>query len=594
MKDKKYILLFVLPGILILTTCNKIEKEMLVSTGTATDIFATTAKVSGEVMDLGEGATRYGHCYSTSANPTVSNTKTELGVPVLGNFTSNLTGLAPGTRYYLKAYCSRGKETVYGDEINFTTATATQPVLSTTVITGISKNSSVTGGKITNEGGSSVTACGVCWNVVNNPTTSDNKTVDEMGTGTFISNLTGLLPGTNYYIRAYATNSYGTGYGDVLSFMTLQPPGAVTTAANSVTTIGASLRGTVNAYSYSTTVTFEYGMTVAYGSSKNADQNPLTGNTGTTVSANIAGLTPGTTYHFRVCAVSSQGTTYGDDQVFVTVPTTIEDSEGNIYNTITIGEQTWLKENLRVKHYRNGEEIGTTSIHQSISSESSPKYQWSHKEALLEYGTFIKLLIDGGIGGYTFAQAQQYGFITIPDRTNLEYWATSLCISSIDTKTIQVIYNECTNPSTEFSQSYGRLYTWYTITDNRNICPAGWHVSSDSDWKKLEMFLGMTQIQADATGFRGTDQADQLKESGTTHWVSPNSGTNSSGFTAIPAGLRGTDGRFYNIYSAGVWWTGTEKNTDYAWGRTMQTSTSTISRFDQDKKGGYSVRCVKD
>ncbi len=142
---------------------------------------------------------------------------------------------------------------------------------------------------------------------------------------------------------------------------------------------------------------------------------------------------------------------------------------------------------------------------------------------------------------------------------------------------------------------YGKLYNWYAVNDPRGLAPVGWHVPSDAEWKKLEMCLGMTQAEADATGYRGTDQGGQLKEAGTMHWSSPNTGaTNSSGFTALPGGYRGSYGTFYDVGGSGSWWSSTEASAAGAWGRGLYYSSAGVYRGYDGKLGGFSVRCVRD
>lgn len=141
---------------------------------------------------------------------------------------------------------------------------------------------------------------------------------------------------------------------------------------------------------------------------------------------------------------------------------------------------------------------------------------------------------------------------------------------------------------------YGKLYNWYAVNDSRGLAPAGYHVPTDAEWKKLEISLGMTQTEADKNMWRGTDQGSKLKESGILHWDSPNAdATNSSGFTALPGGYR-SDALFGIINTNGVWWTSTENDASNAWNRNLGNNYANVSRGNSAKKEGYSVRCLKD
>jgi uncharacterized protein (TIGR02145 family) len=144
--------------------------------------------------------------------------------------------------------------------------------------------------------------------------------------------------------------------------------------------------------------------------------------------------------------------------------------------------------------------------------------------------------------------------------------------------------------------TYGRLYNWYAVGDSRNIAPVGWHVASDSDWISMEKTLGMSQSEAEASGWRGGNEGCKLKETGTAHWLAPNdSATNESGFSALPGGSRKyDDGTFPQIGSSAGFWTSTEATGAIAWGRSLYYFYLNIGRSGSYKAYGHAVRCVKD
>jgi len=143
--------------------------------------------------------------------------------------------------------------------------------------------------------------------------------------------------------------------------------------------------------------------------------------------------------------------------------------------------------------------------------------------------------------------------------------------------------------------TYGRLYNWYAVIDDRNIAPEGWHVATDDDLKQLEMYLGMSREEADDYGWRGTNEGGKLKESGTLHWANPNLGaTNESGFSALPGGHRDDDGGFYGMGNLAFFWSSTVRSNYYAWSRTLVFDKAEIRRLYYHTGSGFSVRCVKD
>jgi uncharacterized protein (TIGR02145 family) len=131
--------------------------------------------------------------------------------------------------------------------------------------------------------------------------------------------------------------------------------------------------------------------------------------------------------------------------------------------------------------------------------------------------------------------------------------------------------------------TYGALYNWYAVNTG-NLCPTGWHVPTDSEWTALGNYLGGETIAG-----------GKLKETGTTHWLNPNTGaTNETGFLALPGGNRDINGNFGSIGSFGTWWSSTEMGTAGAWYRYLSSSDSQLLGNNFFQNFAYSVRCMKN
>jgi uncharacterized protein (TIGR02145 family) len=139
------------------------------------------------------------------------------------------------------------------------------------------------------------------------------------------------------------------------------------------------------------------------------------------------------------------------------------------------------------------------------------------------------------------------------------------------------------NDETANKNKYGALYNWFSLNTG-NLCPTGWHVPTDEEWTTLITYLGGDSVAG-----------GKLKEAGTTHWSSPNTGaTDDSGFTALPSGSRFRKVSFFFIGRFGYWWSATEYDATSAWNSSIFFTSSNVYRYSSDKQDGYSVRCLKD
>ena len=214
--------------LLLFFACEKIEntKILKIKTDDVTNILATAATVNGTVVDPGEkDILQHGFCWSVTPNPsTALSTKTELGKPyTTSSFSSNITGLSSNSKYYVRAYVTNTSITIYGNEIEFITSFDV-PTVTTTSVTEITSNSAISGGIITNNGGTLIFRKGVCWSTNSSPTIGSDTTNNGIASGSFTSLLHNLSSNTTYYVRAYATNQIGTGYGNELVFETENTP----------------------------------------------------------------------------------------------------------------------------------------------------------------------------------------------------------------------------------------------------------------------------------------------------------------------------------------------------------------------------------
>jgi len=320
--------------------------------------------------------------------------------------------------------------------------------------------------------------------------------------------VTGLTNGIAYTFTVTATNANGTG--------------SASSASNSVTpsTVpGPPIIGTATAGVAQATVTFSApvsnGGSAITGYTVTSSLSNIIGN-GSASPITVTGLTNGIAYTFTVTATNANGTgSASSASNSVTPPVT--DGDGNIYNTVTIGSQVWLVQNLKTTRYNDGTSIPYVTDNATWIGLSTNAYSWYN--------------------------------------------------------------NDAANKAT-----YGALYNWYTVNSGK-LCPAGWHVPTDAEWTILTVYLGGDIVAG-----------GKLKETGTTHWLSPNTGaTNESGFTALPGGCRGNiNGSFFYIANDGYWWSSTESSAGISLYKLLEYNYPGAAGGGYSKVMGLSVRCVRD
>lgn len=151
-----------------------------------------------------------------------------------------------------------------------------------------------------------------------------------------------------------------------------------------------------------------------------------------------------------------------------------------------------------------------------------------------------------------------------------------------------------TSFKSELHADYGNLYNWFAVADERALCPAGWSIPSDEEWKILERELGMSTSSSNRSGLRDRYAGGRLKEKGSRNWRNPNIlATDEHGFRALPAGYRHAEGTFRSLGASSNWWTSTGHSDLNSWYRNIYFENAGIYRSILNKKNGISVRCVR-
>jgi len=228
----------VLSLITILIACKKTPDPPIVSTKVEFSaviidtVKATWAITSSAILTLGQTPIiDHGFCWGTNPLPDLSSSFSSQGaVTEPREFSYYLSELIPQTIYYIRSYARTTQVIYYSDQLDFTTVELLLPAVSTSIVTHATSSSAKCGGVVSSDGNGIVSSRGVCWNISGNPTLSNALGIssDGSGTGTYLSEVTNLIPQTNYFIAAYVTNEKGTSYGTIKSFTTPLPCGQLT------------------------------------------------------------------------------------------------------------------------------------------------------------------------------------------------------------------------------------------------------------------------------------------------------------------------------------------------------------------------------
>lgn len=401
-------------------------------------------------------------------------------------------------------------------------------------------------GEILDTGENGISQHGFIWSDQPDPDfpyTNYDELGPAQGPGTFSDDFDGLSPGTIYYVKAYAVTTDLTVYGPQVSFETQMgfPPTVSTKPAIEITPYSAISGGQISDDGGVPVMT----RGVCWATHREPTiENSFTSNgegPGEFVST-LESLEPYTTYHLRAYATNEIGTGYGEEILFMTLwnGTPVFDFEGNEYPTVQIGNLIWTVRNIRSTKYSDGIPIS---------------------------------LVEDDLD-----------------------WAAM----SDNFKAYCYYNNDPVN-----AEKDGALYTWSAATNGhpdshevpsgvQGVCPAGWHLPSDEEWKAFEMMLGMNEDEVNAVdNWRGSGQGGKLKE--TINWTEPNVGAeNEFGFNARPSGYRESIGRYGGYGTSTDYWTSTESGEGLAVFRRLSSTSDGIFRSGEPVKKGFSVRCVKD
>ncbi|NTW31441.1 MAG: hypothetical protein HGB12_02240 [Bacteroidetes bacterium] len=351
---------------------------------------------------------------------------------------------------------------------------------------------------------------------------------------TTFCNVTGLTPNTIYYYRIRSLSVCYSVNSNVITAATTTAPSSAPTAGTHTTT---QTQIVWNWNTVSGATGYKWGTTTTYSSA--TDMSATSTKTET-------GLTCNTSYTRYVWAYNACGYYFSPVELTQTTSacfycgtSTVDDIDGNTYNTISINNKCWFRENLKTTKYSNGVSMVDGTSAGNITGDYTTKYYFDYANNPANTIIYGKL--------YTWA----------------------------------AVMNGASSSNSVPSSVQGP-------------CPTDWYVPSDAEWNVMEKYLDNSVDTTLSVTWTGTDIGNRIKEPGTTHWASGNGGTNSSNFTALPGGYRNLDGTFAGINNFSDWHTSTAYDATNAWRRGLGNAYATIGRENNNKSYGFSVRCVKE
>lgn len=324
-----------------------------VKTVEVSEVTRISAKVTGKVTDeCGSPVTDRGICWSKNQTPTTADSHTSEGQGV-GTFSVTISNLIASETYYARAYAVNAEGTAYGETLNFITCDAVKPTVVTAEVIDIEWRTAIGGGEVTNDWDSEVTERGVCWGTSHNPEISGDHAVSGTGTGSYNISITGLIAGTTYYIRAYAKNMAGVGYGEEKSFKTKDPELPVVTTGNVVNNSWTTIASEGNVISDGGADVTERGVCWSTKPHPEYTDNYAIGGTGLgSFSVELTNLSDLTKYYVRAYAINSTGAGYGEEKEITMPPI------GAVNSLFSVSADLQVYFSQGNLQYRNGIQYG--------------------------------------------------------------------------------------------------------------------------------------------------------------------------------------------------------------------------------------------